>query len=162
MSNPISQHLTYEEVYKSQTAIRNSIDNTPNEEQLNNIKLLAEKVFEPLRQLVSNARGKDSPLFISSCFRCEALNKLVGGSPTSQHCKGQAVDIDMDGRFPDFDNAKLFNLVKEQIDFDQLIWEFGTDQNPDWVHVSYNANGNRKSIIRAVISDGKTKYVPFV
>lgn len=157
----ISTHLTYEEVYKSQTATRKGIDNTPNEEELNCIIALAEKVFEPIRLIVSEERGKDSPLHISSCFRCVELNRLIGGSPTSQHCKGQAMDIDMDGFYDDYNNVRLFNTIKNKIDFDQLIWEFGNDENPEWVHVSYNTAGNRKMIIKAINLNGKTTYVPF-
>jgi len=157
----ISPHIAYIEVVRSQTAIRKGIDNTPNEEQLRNIRKLAEKIFEPLREIVSKERGRNTPLGISSFFRAPAHNKAIGGSETSQHCKGQAVDLDIDGYYNDLDNADLFYIIEENLEFDQLIWEFGTAMNPDWVHVSYNEGNNRREILRSVSVDGKTKYELF-
>ena len=161
MDTRISQHITLAEVVRSQVAIRKEIDNTPDDEQLKNIKLLAEKVFEPLRKFISDERGKSTPLRISSFFRNTALNKAIGGSVSSQHCKGQAMDIDVDGIYTDLDNSDIFYIIEENLDFEQLIWEFGTGFNPAWVHVSYNERNNRKEILRSRKIAGKVTYKLF-
>jgi hypothetical protein len=143
-------------------AKRQGIDNTPTFEHLENFKLLAEKVFEPIREHFN------VPIFISSGYRSKELNKAMGGAskivngvyvPTSQHCKGQAIDIDMDGINSDVTNKMVFDFIKDNLEFDQLIWEFGTDLNPDWVHVSYVKTKNRKQKLKAVRSGGKTTYL---
>jgi hypothetical protein len=150
----ISTHLTLAEVTRSDSAKRHGIDNTPTTEHLENFKLLAEKVFEPIRLHFKE------PIFISSGYRSKALNDFIGGSASSQHCKGQAIDIDMDGSKGGVTNKMVFDFIKSRLDFDQLIWEFGTDANPDWVHVSYSKTGNRKQKLKAVRSGGKTTYIP--
>ena len=110
----ISDHITYAEAIHSLTAKRRSIDNTPNQTQVEAMKLLAEKVFEPLREWVGG------PIKVNSFFRSEALNEAIGGSTTSQHCKGQAIDIDdVYGRKC---NAEMYSWIKENLDFDQMIW----------------------------------------
>lgn len=147
----ISANITYKEATKSETAIRKGIDNTPNEEQLKAMKLVAEKVFEPVRKWY----GK--PITISSFFRSEKLNKAIGGSSTSSHCMGEAIDMDTDN-----DNLKLFNYIIENLDFDQVIYEFGDDNNPDWVHVGFKSKGNRKQVLRAIKVGTKTQYIPYV
>lgn len=157
----ITEHLNYFEVIRSQTAIRNGINNEPNEQQLENIKRLAENVFEPLREMVSIERGIDTPLRISSCFRSPELNKLIGGSPTSDHSHGNALDIDIDGIYDadDLINADLFYIIEEKLNFNQLIWEFGTEDNPNWIHVSYKGiDHNKNEILRSRRIDGKTTY----
>jgi zinc D-Ala-D-Ala carboxypeptidase len=83
-----------------------------------------------------------------------ALNALIGGSRTSQHCFGQAADLQVEGR-----NHEMFNFIKDNLEFDQVIWEFGTDAEPAWVHVSYNAKHNRKQVLKAVKVNGKTQYL---
>jgi hypothetical protein len=148
----ISTHLNLAEVTRSDTAKRNGIDNTPTAEHLENFKLLAEKVFEPIRLHFKE------PIFISSGYRSEALNKFIKGSATSQHCKGQAIDIDMDGSKGGVTNKMVFDFIVSRLEWDQIIWEFGTDSNPDWVHVSYVKTGNRKQKLKAVRSGGKTVY----
>lgn len=140
--NPISAHITYKEAVNSPTAIRNGIDNTPTPEHLANMKAVAEKVFEPIR----NHFG--IPIKVESFYRCEALNKLVGGSVGSQHRFGQAIDIDDD--LGGLTNADMFQWIVENIEWDQVIWEFGNDSQPDWVHVSYTKQRNRKRITRAI------------
>jgi hypothetical protein len=150
----ISQHLSLSEVTRSETAKRKGISNTPTAEHLDNFKLLAEKVFEPIRLHFG------VPIHISSGYRSKELNDAIGGSQTSQHSKGQAIDIDMDGSTNGVTNKMIFDFIKEKLDFDQLIWEFGTDSNPDWVHVSYTKTGNRKQKLKAVRSGGKTTYLP--
>ena len=150
----ISEHITFEEATKSQTAIRKGIDNTPTEEHLANMKYLAETVFEPLRAHF----GK--PLGVSSFYRGPKLNKAVGGSATSQHVNGEAMDIDGD-IFGGVSNSDIFNYIKTNLPFDQLIWEFGDNNKPDWVHVSYNGSKNRKQVLRAIKTNGRTAYAPY-
>ncbi len=147
----ISKHISDKEGRHSNTAIRRGIDNVPNDEQLANMKVLAEKVFEPLRSWVGG------PIKINSFFRSVELNKAIGGSSRSQHCKGQAVDLD--DTFGHKTNAEMYNYIKENLDFDQLIWEFGDDSNPAWVHVSYvSEEKNRNRCLLAYKDKGKTKY----
>ena len=150
----ISTHLNLAEVTRSDSAKRNGIDNTPTPEHLENFKLLAEKVFEPIRLHFKE------PICISSGYRSKALNQFIKGSLTSQHCKGEAIDIDMDGSKGGVTNKMVFDFIKDRLDFDQLIWEFGTDANPDWVHVSYTKGKNRKQKLKAVRSGSKTTYLP--
>ena len=149
----ISPHLNLAELTRSETAKRNGIDNTPTAEHLENFKLLADKVFEPIREHFK------TPIFISSGYRSKELNELIKGSATSQHCKGQAIDIDMDGGNGEVTNRMVFDFIKNKLDFDQLIWEFGTDFNHDWVHVSYVKGKNRKQKLKAVRTNGKTSYI---
>tara|TARA_R110002020_G_scaffold183274_1_gene379401 strand:+ start:730 stop:1200 length:471 start_codon:yes stop_codon:yes gene_type:complete len=147
----ISKHISYKEATRSATALRLGIDNVPNEYQLQNMEMVAKKVFEPLREAV------DAPIKINSFFRCEELNKAIGGSTKSQHCQGRAIDID--DVYGHVSNAFMYYYIKDNLDFDQLIWEFGTDGSPDWVHVSYvDEDSNRKRCLKAYREDGKTKY----
>ena len=147
----ISKHISYKEGVHSNTAIRRGIDNVPNKEQLSNMKLLAEKVFEPLRAYVGG------PIKINSFFRCEELNTAIGGSGKSQHCHGQAIDID--DTFGVMTNAAMYRWIKDNLDFDQMIWEFGDDKNPAWVHVSYvSKEDNRNRCLLAYKEGRKTKY----
>lgn len=155
----ISEHISFAEATRSEYAIRKKIANLPGEEELLNMKLWAEKVFEPLRAYISQKRGKDTPIHINSMFRSIAVNKAIGGSSTSQHCKGEAGDLETN--YPDFTNKDLFLAIKERGVFDQLIWEFGTDNEPAWVHVSYSKKGNRRQILKAISKRGKTIYIPF-
>jgi hypothetical protein len=148
----ISTHLNLAEVTRSDSAKRHGIDNTPTAEHLENFKLLAEKVFEPIRLHFK------TPIFISSGYRSKALNDFIKGSASSQHCKGQAIDIDMDGSKGGVTNKMVFDFIVSRLEWDQIIWEFGTDANPDWVHVSYVKTGNRKQKLRAVRVGGKTVY----
>ena len=150
--NRISKHISYKEATRSATALRLGIDNIPNEYQLQNMEMVAKKVFEPLREAVN------APIKINSFYRCEELNKAIGGSSKSQHCQGRAIDID--DIYGHVSNAYMYYYIKDNLDFDQLIWEFGTDDSPDWVHVSYvDADSNRKRCLRAIKENGKTKYI---
>lgn len=145
----ISKHITYKESIRSATAIRNGIKNEPNEEQIKAMKELAKKVFEPLRVHF------DQPILVNSFFRSVALNKRIGGSGTSQHCSGEAVDMDATNGVT---NKQLFDYIKDNLEFDQLIWEFGTAKEPDWVHVSYvSKKENRNKVLKAV-KDGSPIY----
>lgn len=147
----ISNNITYAEAIHSSTAKRKQIDNTPSPTQIEAMKLLAEKVFEPLRRWV------DGPIKVNSFFRSSSLNEAIGGAASSQHCKGQAMDID--DVYGIKSNAEMYNWIKENLDFDQMIWEFGDDDNPDWVHVSYvNEKDNRQRCLLAYKNKGKTKY----
>ena len=147
----ISDHISYKEATRSITAIRLGIENTPTVEHTYNMQVLAEEVFEPLRKHV----GK--PICINSMYRCGLLNKAVGGSMTSQHCKGQAMDID--DKYGHATNAEMFEFIKNNLSFDQMIWEFGDDKNPDWVHVSYvSEEKNRNKMLKAYRNNGKTAY----
>ena len=149
----LSEHLSLAEVIRSETAKRKGISNMPTEEHIANFKLLAENVFEKVRAHFG------CPIHISSGYRSKELNDAVGGSQTSQHSKGQAIDIDMDGSANGVSNADVYNFIKDNIEFDQLIWEFGTDSNPDWVHVSYAQGKNRKQKLKAIKTNGTTQYV---
>jgi len=142
----ISKNITFYEATKSDTAIKLGIDNTPDAEQLANMKNIAEKMFEPLRKGLGN-----KSIGLSNFFRSKELNKKIpGSSTTSQHCKGEAIDIDAD-IYPKskITNAQIFHYIKNNLEFDQLIWEYGDDIEPAWVHASLKRNGkNRKMILR--------------
>ena len=151
----ISEHLTLKEVTKSQTAARLGISNDPDAHQLAALKAIAENIFEPVR----NHFGV--PIGISSGLRSKALNKAIGGSSRSQHCHGQALDIDAD-IYGGINNRDIFHYIRKHLDFDQLIWEFGTDQEPAWVHVSFTDDDiNRGQTLRAIKENGKTKYIRY-
>jgi len=147
----ISEHISYKEGTHSITALRLGIDNTPDTYQFTNMQVVAENIFEPLRKWV---RG---PIKINSFLRVPDLNKAIGGSESSQHCQGRAIDID--DSYGHKTNAEMFEYIKKHLDFDQMIWEFGDDNNPDWVHVSYvSPDRNRGRCLRAERIDGKTQY----
>jgi hypothetical protein len=147
----LSKYVNLSEVVASVTAKRNGINNTPNESQKEALKLVCETVFDKVREHFN------VPIHISSGFRCEKLNTLVGGSKTSQHRLGEALDIDAD-RYGQITNKQIFDYIRENLHFDQLIWEFGTDKNPEWIHVSYKPKGNRNSCLKAKKVNGKTIY----
>ena len=152
MTNKISKHISYKEGTYSQTALRRGLDNTPNEEQLKCMKEVAENLFEPLREWVGG------PIKINSFFRGEPVNTAIGGSTRSQHMKGQAIDID--DTFGHKTNAEMYHYIKDNLDFDQMIWEFGDDKNPNWVHISWVSHRpNRKKLTIAKRIDGKTRYI---
>jgi zinc D-Ala-D-Ala carboxypeptidase len=150
----LSKNLALAEVTRSETAKRKGISNMPTPEHIDNFKKLAENVFQPIREHFG------VPIHLSSGYRSKALNTAVGGSLSSQHCTGEAIDIDMDGT--SITNKQVFDFVKEHVNFDQMIWEFGSDTNPDWVHVSYESTGKqRKQVLKAVKQGGKTIYKPY-
>jgi zinc D-Ala-D-Ala carboxypeptidase len=147
----ISKHISNKEGVYSRTATRLGIKNNPNAEQMENMIAIAEEVFEPLRAYVGG------PIKINSFFRSPELNKAIGGSTKSQHCHGQAIDLD--DTFGRCTNAEMYWFIKQRLDFDQVIWEFGDDNNPDWVHVSYvSEEENRNRCLQAYKENGKTKY----
>ena len=149
----ISKHLTFEECTHSDTADKLGIvNNNPNDSVVENMKLLAEKVFEPIREHFK------APIYVSSMYRGLVLNNAIKGSITSQHCAGQAMDIDMGDKGKP-SNFEIFQYIKKNLVFDQLIYEFGTDKNPAWVHVSYSNKHNRGQVLKARKNElGKTKY----
>jgi len=147
----ISKHISYKEAVHSATAKRRGIENVPNEDQLENMYKVAQFIFEPLRLYVGG------PIKITSFFRSPEVNTAIGGSSKSQHCQGQAIDID--DVFGYKTNYEMFNYIRENLDFDQLIYEFGTNDNPDWIHCSYVSKKlNRNRVLRAIRENGKTRY----
>ena len=151
MSDRISEHVSLKEGVKSHTATRLNINNVPSDLDLINMKTIAEKVFEPLREFVGG------PISINSFYRSPKLNSAIGGSTSSQHCKGCALDIDDTYGYKT--NAEMFEYIKCNLDYDQMIWEFGNDTNPDWVHVSYvSEDANRRRLLKATRVKGKTIY----
>jgi hypothetical protein len=149
----LSKDLTLFEMIRSDMAKRKGVSNEPTPEHIQNMKVLAHKIFQPIREHF------DVPIYISSGYRSAALNKKIGGSKGSQHLTGEAMDIDMDGH-SHVTNVQIFKYIRENLFFDQLIWEFGNNTNPDWVHVSYNTSGiNRRHVLRATKGTFGTKYV---
>jgi hypothetical protein len=145
----LSAHLDLSEVIRSESAKRNGISNMPIALHIENFKLLAEKVFEPIRTHFG------VPIHISSGYRSVELNKCIGGSLTSQHCQGEAIDIDMDSSTSGVTNRMVFDYIKDNLVFDQLINEF----DYSWVHVSYESTGKqRKQVLDAIRVNGKTTY----
>ena len=147
----ISKHVSYKEATHSATALRRDLDNTPNDEQLKCMEEVAENLFEPLREWVGG------PIKVNSFFRGKPVNTAIGGSRTSQHMKGQAIDID--DTFGHKTNAEMYHYIKDNLDFDQMIWEFGNDKNPNWIHISWVSHRlNRKKLTIAYKENGRTKY----
>jgi hypothetical protein len=148
----ISEHISYKEGVYSITALRLGLNNDPTKTHLTNMELLAEKIFEPLRKHVGG------PIKINSFYRGPELNKAIGGSSNSQHCKGQAIDID--DVYGYMSNADMYEYIKNNLSFDQMIWEFGNSDNPDWIHVSYvNEEANRNKCLLAYKDENnKTAY----
>lgn len=153
----LSKYFTLAELTPSATAKRLGIKNDPTPEHLNNLKLLAVNVLDKVREHF----GK--PIWVSSGYRSKALNDATpGSSATSQHCSGEAADLDQDGRGTGVTNKMVFDYIKDNLEFDQLIYEYGTDANPDWVHVSWESNGKqRKQVLRCTRVNGKPVYTPY-
>jgi len=149
----ISDHITYYEATRSDIAKRFGISNTPNEKQLSNMEKIAINIFEPLRLGLG-----EFAIYISSFFRSLNLNKKIKGAKDSQHLcdNGAALDLDVDGS-DKLQNHQIFNYIKDNLEFDQLIWEFGDDENPDWVHVSFNEGKNRGIILVSYYEYNKAK-----
>ena len=145
----LTAHFALAEFTRSESAKRHGVSNEPTPEHIENIKVLCEKVLEPIRM-------KFGPINISSGYRSKTLNHYIGGSLNSQHCEAKAADIDMDGMGGPT-NKEIFEYIKNELEFDQLINEF----NYSWIHVSYNAGKNRKQVLRALKVNGKTAYAPY-
>ena len=148
----LTENFTLREMIRSNTADAKGIVNIPNDVQINFIRELCINILQPVRDKFG------VPIRISSGFRSPKLNVAIGGSTSSQHCalRGAAADIQMDEM-----NAEIFNYIKNELIFDQLIWEFGDDENPDWVHVSFHKGNNRKEVLKAIKVNKKTRYVKF-
>lgn len=150
----ISKHISFKEAIKSNTALRRGINNKPNDYQITNMVNIAHNVFEPLREWVGG------PIKINSMFRCKELNEAIGGSSRSQHCEGRAIDLD--DTFGYKTNAEMFDYIRKNLSFDQLIAEFKDGKNPAWVHVSYvSKDENRGRCLIATKKDGKTIYLNY-
>jgi len=143
----LSKNLTLGEATKSHTAIKYGISNKPSGEHLSNLIQIANKIFQPVRDHFNE------PIIVSSGYRSQALNDIIGGASGSQHSKGEALDLD-----GSVENFLIFEYIKNNLEFDQLIWEFGDDENPDWVHVSYKSENNRGEVLQAVRQNGKVIY----
>ena len=150
----LSAHFALGEFTRSESAKREGLDNTPTAEHLENLKTLCEKVLEPIRLRFGSIN-------ISSGYRGKMLNHFIGGSVSSDHCLGRAADIDMDDVGTGVTNTEIFNYIKDNLDYDQLIWEFGNKVKPDWVHVGYRLGANRKQTLRATKLNGKSHYAPY-
>lgn len=149
----LSKNLSLAEVTKSNTASRLGIDNTPDDWEIENLRAIAEDVFQPLRDAFK------CPIYVSSGYRSGELNDAIGGAKRSQHIQGRALDLDADV-FGRCTNGEIFRWILNNLTFDQLIWEFGDQDNPDWVHVSYVRDGvNRGRCLKACRDDeGKVYY----
>jgi len=149
----LSKNLSLDEVIKSNTAIRRGIDNTPTEEHIKNLKYIAEKIFQPIREHFG------VPIYISSGYRSQALNEAIGGSSRSFHSHGMALDLDQDGKNKGVSNADVFYYIKNNLPFTELIWEFGNETNPNWVHVAIApGRENEKNIKIAQKVNNRTTY----
>ena len=147
----LSKNLTLKEAIKSNTASRLGIENNPEQWEINNLRAVAENVFQPVRDHFG------VPIGVSSGYRSKQLNRAVGGSKYSQHMIGEALDIDAD-IYGGVTNAEIFNYIKNNLEFDQMIWEFGDDEEPNWVHVSYKEAGNNRKQIKRAYRDHKGVY----
>jgi hypothetical protein len=150
VSKNISENISFKEATFSNTAKRLKIKNQPSEAHIKNMKIIAEKCFQPLREWCGH------PIRINSMYRCGELCEAIGSSKNSQHTKGQAIDMSSLGEKT---NGELFEWIKENLDFDQLIWEFGNDESPKWIHISYvNKKSNRNRILRAKYKGSSVTY----
>lgn len=150
----LSKNLTLAECLRSSTAKRLGIKNEPHEDWVvENLRAVAENIFQPCREHFG------VPIYVSSGYRSPELNSAIGGSSRSQHMEGRALDLDADV-FGGTTNADIFRYILNNLEFDQMVWEFGDDDNPDWVHVSYVYGGdNRGRCLKACRDDkGKTFY----
>ena len=142
-----SENFALAELIISETAKRREIPNKPTPEQIENLRALAENVLQPVRDYFKR------PIYVSSGFRSLRVNNAVGGAPNSQHTRGEAADIDNDNT--SVMNSDIFNFIKNNLEFDQLIWEYGNDTNPAWVHVSFSRRRNRKEVLRISNVNGR-------
>ena len=147
----LSKNLTLREAIKSNTATRLGIDNTPEEWEIHNLRAVAENVFQPVRDHFG------VPIAVSSGYRSKKLNRAIGGSKYSQHVIGEALDLDADV-YGKVTNAEIFNYIKNNLEWDQMIWEFGDDEEPNWVHVSYKESGRNRKQIKRAYRDEKGVY----
>ena len=147
----LSKNLSLKEAIKSNTATRLGISNMPEQWEINNLRAVAENVFQPVRDHFG------VPIGVSSGYRSKALNKAIGGSKYSQHMIGEALDIDAD-IYGGVTNAEIFNYIKNNLEWDQMIWEFGDDDEPNWIHVSYKEAGRNRKQLKRAYRDEKGVY----
>lgn len=145
----LSKHVTRAEFERSDASIRHGIPNVMTEADLQRAKELCENVFEPIRAYLS------APIRVNSGYRSPAVNKRIGGAKNSQHVLGEAIDLDLHDR-------KLFEWILDNVEFDQAIFEGGTEDRADWFHISYRKGRNRKQALRMVKKGGKSTYIPYV
>jgi sugar/nucleoside kinase (ribokinase family) len=152
----VTPHVSYKEVVRSDTAKRKGIKNIPDKKQLASIRILCRKVFEPVREHFG------VPIFISSCFRSPKLNKAIGGAKNSQHLanNGAAMDLDAD-IFGKVTNTEIGDYIRENLDFDQLIYEDWQKDDYAWIHVSFNLAKNRNQTLVMERKKGKVTYKPY-
>jgi hypothetical protein len=151
--NNISKYISYNQAIKSTTAIKLGIDNTPNKEQLENMKIVATKIYDKVYEYILSLNKEK--VWVSSFFRSNELNKKVKGSKTSEHKEGKAIDIDSG-----YSNSEVFNYIRLNLEFNQLIAEFKQNNEPSWVHVSFSDN-NKKQVLISIKENKKTKYLPY-
>jgi len=152
----VSEHVSYREVIRSDTAKRRGITNIPNQEQLHRIRILCERVFEPLRNYLA------VPIFISSCFRSAALNIVIGGASGSQHMANRGAAIDLDAHiFGGTTNREIGDYIRKHLEFDQLIYEGIDGDDYAWIHVSYDEGRNRNQVLVMEFKEGKATYRPY-
>lgn len=140
----LSRNFTLAELTDTDTGLPNN----PSQEEIRNLKLLVQKVLQPVRD-------KFGVINVTSGYRSPGVNSAVGGSATSDHVHGRAADIQCE------DMATVFKYIRKNLPFKQLIWEFGTDAQPKWIHVAYDANNNKGEVLKAIKKGGKTKYIQF-
>ncbi|MFT3754274.1 MAG: D-Ala-D-Ala carboxypeptidase family metallohydrolase [Paludibacter sp.] len=145
MNYQLSKNFSLEEL----TVTRSQLPNVPSAPDVERLQSLVTNVLQPLRDLYGQA------ICVNSAFRSPAVNRAIGGASNSQHLAGEAADLEV------VDNALLFNLIRNHLPFDQLIWESGNDQHPAWVHVSFRATGNRHQVLKMKVINGKKKYLVF-
>ena len=151
----LSKYVSLGEVVHSDTAKRRGIDNNPTAEHMDNLRIICTDVFDKVREHFG------VPIYISSGYRGKELNAAIKGSASSDHCNGRALDLDQDYKGNGVSNREVFDYIKDNLDFDQLIYEMGNRNNPDWVHVGYRVGENRKQVLKAIRVDGKTKYLNY-
>ena len=154
MSRMISRYMSYEEATRSQTAERKGIDNTPDRTQLKRMIFVSENIFDKVRDFVGG------PLTCSSFLRVPELNKAIGSTDRSFHCFGSAIDLKKIGNNKTY--AQIFDFIRCELEFSELIWEYGDENEPAWVHVAYMEGDNRKMVKRAYRDEnGKNRIIPF-
>lgn len=142
----LTNNFSYEEMTRSVTARNRGIDNTPDATQIASLRMLCIKVLQPCREHLGE------PIVVQSGFRSSKLNKRIGGAKNSQHTRGEAADISCQN------NKAVFDFIHDNLPFDQLIWEFGNDDQPEWIHVSHALGENRGEVLRAFKKGNKTVY----
>jgi zinc D-Ala-D-Ala carboxypeptidase len=153
----MTANFSLSELIASPTATAKGIKEqfTPSAEVVENLTTLAVNILQPLRD------GLGRPLKITSGYRCERLNVAIGGSTTSEHCKGMAADLQLVVNGQNLSGLLYNKIIELKLNYTQMIWEFGTKEHPEWIHISYNKSNLKKQNLKAVKENGKTKYYTF-